>query len=183
MLTGAPRSSVWEMFAAAERLDVEGIVAKRKADAYRLETVRPSGSTPIGTMWRMTLLITSWAAGLVAYAGALKSWRGEVLSFNNWMVVGPITLVAWLFSSTFVILPVLRRLPLRRPSSYSGAALLAATGATLAIVPVWLTLAVWAGWHPRHLLSQEASLLGVLYGTSGLVLGLLLARIAPHRAA
>ena len=27
------------MFAAAERLDLEGIVAKRKADAYRPETV------------------------------------------------------------------------------------------------------------------------------------------------
>jgi ATP-dependent DNA ligase len=28
-----------DMFAAAERLDLEGIVAKRKADAYRPETV------------------------------------------------------------------------------------------------------------------------------------------------
>ena len=28
-----------EMLAAAERLDLEGIVAKRKADAYRPETV------------------------------------------------------------------------------------------------------------------------------------------------
>jgi ATP-dependent DNA ligase len=28
-----------DLFAAAERLDLEGIVAKRKADAYRPETV------------------------------------------------------------------------------------------------------------------------------------------------
>jgi ATP-dependent DNA ligase len=28
-----------DMFAAAERLDLEGIVAKRKADRYRSETV------------------------------------------------------------------------------------------------------------------------------------------------
>jgi hypothetical protein len=128
------------------------------------------------------LLITSWAAGLAAYAGALKGWRGEVLSIDNWMVVGSITFVAWLFASVLVTLPVLRRLRLR-PSSHSGAALLATAGATLAIVPVWLTLTVWAGWHPRYLLSQEAGLLGALYGTSGLVLGLLFARIASQRAA
>jgi hypothetical protein len=126
-------------------------------------------------MW-MILVITSWAVGLAAYAAALKGWRGEVLSIHNWMLVGPITFGAWLSASVFVILPILRRLPLR-PSSYTGAALLlAAAGATLAIVPVWLTLVVWAGWQPRYLLSQEAAMLGVLYGTSGLILGLLLAR-------
>jgi len=123
-------------------------------------------------MRTVILLITSWAAGLVAYAGALKGLRGEVLSIDNWMIVGPITLVAWLLASVLVTLPVLRRLPVRS-SGYSGAALLAAAGAMLAIVPVWLTLGVWAGWHPRYLLSQEAGVLGVLYGTSGLVLGLL----------
>jgi hypothetical protein len=133
-------------------------------------------------MRTVILLITSWAAGLAAYAGALKGWRGEVLSIDNWMLVGSLTFVAWFFASVLVTLPVFRRLPLR-PSSHSGAALFAAAGATLAIVPVWLTLAVWAGWHPRHLLSQEAGLLGVLYGTSGLVLGLSLARIASQRAA
>jgi hypothetical protein len=124
--------------------------------------------------------VTSWAAGLAAYAGALKGWRGDVLSIDNWMLVGSITFVAWLFASVFVTLPILRRLSLR-PSSQSRAALVAAAGATLAIVPVWLTLAVWAGWQPRYLLSQEAGLLGVLYGTSGLVLGLSLARIASQR--
>jgi hypothetical protein len=133
-------------------------------------------------MRTVILLITCWAAGLAAYAGALRGWRGEVLSIDNWMVVGPITLGAWLFASLLVTLPVLRRLPLRS-SSYSGAVLLAAAGATLAIVPVWLTLVVWAGWHPRYLLSQQAGLLGVLYGTSGLVLGLSLARIPTQRAA
>jgi hypothetical protein len=133
-------------------------------------------------MRTVILLITSWAAGLAAYAGALKGLRGEVLSIDNWMIVAPITFVAWLFASVLVTLPVLRRLPL--PSSgHSGAALLAAAGATLAIVPVWLTLILWAGWHPRYLLSQEAGLLGVLYGTSGLVLGLSLARIPTRRAA
>jgi hypothetical protein len=130
-------------------------------------------------MRTVILLITSWVAGLAAYAGALKGWRGEVLSLDNWMVVGSITLVAWLLASLLVTLPVLRRLPLR-PTSYSGTVLLAATGAMLAIVPVWLTLAVWAGWHPRYLLSQEAGLLGVLYGTSGAVLGLSLARIGSR---
>jgi len=130
---------------------------------------------------RWALLIISWAAGLAAYAAALKGWRGEVLSIHNWMLVGPITFGAWLSASVFVILPVLRRLPLR-PSSYGGAALLlAAAGSTLAIVPVWLTLVVWDGWQPRYLLSQEAGMLGVLYGTSGLVLGLSLVR--SHRAA
>jgi hypothetical protein len=130
----------------------------------------------------MILLITCWAAGLAAYAGALRAWRGEVLSIDNWMVVGPITLVAWLFASVLVTLPVLRRLPLRS-SGNIRAALRAAAGATLAIVPVWLTLIVWAGWHPRYLLSQEAGLLGVLYGTSGLVLGLSLSRTPTRRAA
>jgi hypothetical protein len=121
------------------------------------------------------LVISSWAVGVAAYAGALKGWRGEVLSAHNWMLVGPITFVAWLFASVFFTLPVLRRLPVRI-SSHSSAALCAAAGATLGIVPVWLTLAVWAGWQPRYLLSQEAGMLGVLYGTSGLVLGLSLAR-------
>ena len=133
-------------------------------------------------MRTVILLITSWAAGLAAYAGALKGLRGEVLSMDNWMVVGSITFVAWLFASILVTLPVLRRLPLR-PSGHSGAALFATAGATLAIAPVWLTLAVWAGWHPRYLLSQEAGLLGVLYGTSGLVLGLSYARMPSQRAA
>ena len=152
--------------------------------------VRPAGQrpvvrqprTPIQTMRTVILLITSWAAGLAAYAGALKGLRGEVLSIDNWTIVGSITLVAWLFASVLVTLPVLRRLPLR-PSGHSGAALFATAGATLAIVPVWLTLAVWAGWHPRYLLSQEAGLLGVLYGTSGLVLGLSYARMPSQRAA
>jgi hypothetical protein len=125
-------------------------------------------------MW-MILVVTSWAAGLAAYAAALKGWRGEVLSIHNWMLVGPITFGAWLSASVFVILPVLRRLRLRR-SNHSRAAILSAAGTALAIVPVWLTLAVWAGWQPHYLLSQEAGMLGVLYGTGGLVLGLLLAR-------
>jgi hypothetical protein len=133
------------------------------------------------TMRTLILLISSWAVGLAAYSSALKGWRGEVLSIDNWVLVGSITFVAWLVASVFVTLPILRRLPLRRTSNHSGPALLAATGATLAIVPVWLTLGVWAGWHPRYLLSQEAGMLGVLYGTSGLVLGLSLARSASHR--
>ena len=133
-------------------------------------------------MRTVILLITSWAAGLAAYAGALKGWRGEVLSIDNLMLVGGITFVAWVFASVLVTLPVLRRLRLR-PSTHSRAALLAAAGAILAIVPVWLTLAVWGGWHPRYLLSQEAGLLGVFYGTSGLVLGLSLAWIASRRPA
>jgi hypothetical protein len=133
-------------------------------------------------MRTVILLITCWAPGLAAYAGALRGWRGEVLSIDNWMVVGPITLVAWLFASMLVTLPVLRRL-LLRPSGHTGAVLLAAAGTTLAIVPVWLTLVLWAGWHPRYLLTQEAALLGVLYGTSGLVLGLSLAWIPTRRPA
>jgi hypothetical protein len=141
------------------------------------ERWRSCGSTrPDRRMRTVILLIVSWGAGLAAYAGARKGWRGDVLSIDNWMLVGSITLVAWLFASVIVTLPVLRRLPLRR-SSHSATVLLAATGAMLAIVPVWLTLAVWAGWHPRYLLSQEAGLLAVLYGTSGLVLGLSLGRI------
>ena len=128
------------------------------------------------------LLISSWAAGLAAYAGALKAWRGEILSADNWMLVGSITFVAWFSGSVLVTLPILRRLPLRA-SSRSRAIRFAIAGATLAIIPIWLTLAVWARWHPRYLLSQEAGLLAVLYGTSGLILGLSLAQRASQRAA
>jgi hypothetical protein len=40
------------------------------------------------------LLLISWAAGLAAYWRALLAWRGEVLSLDNWMIIGSITLVA-----------------------------------------------------------------------------------------
>lgn len=126
-------------------------------------------------------LVTSWAAGLGAYAGALNRVRGDVLSLDNWTVIGAVTLVAWLASALLVTLPVLRHLPPPR-SRPASAARLSIAGASLAIVPVWLTLVVWHGWHPRHLLSQEAAFLGLLYGTSGAVLGLLLSRLTAPRA-
>jgi hypothetical protein len=128
------------------------------------------------TIQTLMLLIASWAAGLAAYAGALVGLRGEILPLDTWMVIGPVTLAAWLLASVLVSLPVLRQLALRR-SDGSRSAPLAAAGAALAILPVWLTLGFWYGWHPRHFLIQEAGLLGLLYGTSGLILGLSLARM------
>lgn len=133
-------------------------------------------------MRSVAFLVMSWAAGLGSYATALKHVRGEALSFDNWMVVGAITLVAWLASGVLVSLPVLRRLTSLQ-FRFLTAALLPVTGLILAIVPVWLTLGLWHGWHPRHLLSQEAALLGVLYGTSGVVLGVLLLRVASRQTA
>ena len=129
----------------------------------------------------MLLLLISWAAGLAAYGGALVAVRGEVLSLDNWMVIGSLTLLAWLVTSMLVILPVLRLLASRR-SVHAGKGLSALTGATLAIVPVWLTIGVWYGWHPRHLLIGETGFLGVHYATSGLVLSLSLARHVAERA-
>lgn len=126
--------------------------------------------------------MVSWAAGLGAYAGVLAGLRGEVLSLDNWMIVGAVTLVAWLVASTLVTVPALRLVASRR-SGYRADSILAATGAALAIVPVWLTIGFWYGWHPRHLLLGEAGLLGVHYAVSGLVLGLWLARSASNRAA
>ena len=46
----------------------------------------------------------------------------------------------------------------------------------LAIVPLWLNIGFWYGWHPRHLLIGEAGFLGVHYAASGLVLSLSIAR-------
>jgi hypothetical protein len=126
------------------------------------------------------LLLISWAAGLAAYGGALVAVRGEVLSLDNWMVIGAITLVAWLVTSMLVILPVLRLLA--RRSAHAGKGLSALTGAALAIVPVWLNIGFWYGWHPRHLLTGETGFLGVHYATSGLVLSLSLARHVANRA-
>lgn len=123
----------------------------------------------------MLLLLISWAAGLAAYGGALVAVRGEVLSLDNWMVIGSITLVTWLVASMLVTLPILRLLASRR-SAHAGKGLSALTGATLAIVPVWLTIGVWYGWHPRHLLIGETGFLGVHYAASGLVLSLSLGR-------
>lgn len=120
-------------------------------------------------------LILSWAAGLAAYAAAMRGGYGEIMSSDNWMLVGSITLVAWVLASALVIAPILRRLA-QRSSSTGRTALAALAGTALAIIPVWLTVVVWYGWNPRHLLGPEARLLGVLYGTSGLVLGLSLSR-------
>jgi hypothetical protein len=121
------------------------------------------------------LLLISWAAGLAAYGIALLILRGEVLSLDNWMIIGSITLVAWLLGAVLVTFPILR-LMLSGRSVQSGKGLLALTAAALAIVPVWLTIGFWYGWHPRHLLIGEAGFLGLHYATSGLVLSLSLAR-------
>ena len=127
-------------------------------------------------MRTLLLLITCWAAGLAAYAAALAVLRGEILSLDNWTVIGSITLLAWLLASGLVILPVLRRLATRR-SGFRGGSVLPVAGAALAVIPLWLNIGLWYGWHPRHLLIGEAGLLAVLYATSGLLLGLLLASI------
>ncbi len=123
----------------------------------------------------MLLLLISWAAGLAAYGIALVIVRGEVLSLDNWMIIGSITLVAWLVGSVLVTFPILR-LMLSSRSVQAGKGLLALTAAALAIVPVWLNIGFWYGWHPRHLLLGEAGFLGLHYATSGLVLSLSLAR-------
>ena len=65
-------------------------------------------------MRTVILLITSWAVGLTAYAGAMMGWFREVMSIDNWLLVGPITFAAWLLASVLVILPVLRLLARRR---------------------------------------------------------------------
>ena len=120
-------------------------------------------------------LLISWAVGLAVYGGALVALRGEVLSLDNWTIVGSVTLVTWLVSSMLVILPILRQLITRRfPDRSKGR--LALMGAVLAIVPLWLNIGFWYGWHPRHLLVGEAGFLGVHYATSGLVLSLSLPR-------
>jgi hypothetical protein len=123
----------------------------------------------------LLLLLISWAAGLAAYGIALLILRGEVLSLDNWMIIGSITLVAWLVGTVLVTFPILR-LMLSGRSVQAGKGLLALTAAVLAIVPVWLNIGFWYGWHPRHLLIGEAGFLGLHYATSGLVLSLSLAR-------
>jgi hypothetical protein len=124
------------------------------------------------------LLLISWAVGLAAYGAALLAFRGEVLSLANWKVVGAVTLVAWLVASLLALLPILRLLRFRRSA---GKGVLALMGAGLAIVPVWLNIGFWYGWHPRHLLTGEAGFLGVHYAASGLLLGLSLGRRAGER--
>ena len=124
-------------------------------------------------MRTVPLLLISWAVGLAAYGLALLVLRGEVLSLTNWIVIGAITLIAWLVASVVLIVPVLRSLASR---SEHQEPLLALTGVALAIVPVWLTIGYWYGWHPRNLLIGEAGFLGLHYATSGLVLSLALAR-------
>jgi hypothetical protein len=124
-------------------------------------------------------LLISWAVGLAVYGGALVALRGEVLSLDNWTIVGSVTLVTWLVSSMLVILPILRQL-ITRPFPDRSKGRFALMGAVLAIVPLWLNIGFWYGWHPRHLLVGEAGFLGVHYATSGLVLSLSLPR---HRVA
>jgi hypothetical protein len=124
-------------------------------------------------------LVLSWAAGLATYAAALAGVRGEILSLDNWLIIGSVTLVAWLVASGIAIVPVLTLLASR--SGPPGPGKLPVAGAALAIVPVWLTIGVWYGWHPRHLLLGEARFLGVHYVTSGLILGLSLDRIGSRR--
>jgi hypothetical protein len=126
-------------------------------------------------------LLISWAIGLALYGGALVAFRGEVLSLDNWTIVGSVTLVTWLVSSMLVILPILRRLISRRFPD-KNKRWLALMGAGLAIVPLWLNIGFWYGWHPRHLLLGEAGFLGVHYATSGLVLSLSLPRHGVARS-
>ena len=124
-------------------------------------------------------LLVSWAVGLAVYGGALVALRGEILSLDNWTIVGAVTLIAWLVSSMLVILPMLRLLIARRsPDRRRGE--LALVAAVLAIVPLWLNIGFWYGWHPRHLLIGEAGFLGLNYVTSGLVLSLSLSRQAAR---
>ncbi|HEY7612006.1 MAG TPA: hypothetical protein VH764_03345 [Gemmatimonadales bacterium] len=132
------------------------------------------------SLQRVGLLILSWAAGLAAYGAALAGLRGEILSLDNWLIIGSITLVAWLVSSMLLIAPVLRWLTFRRAGRRRNG-VLALAGAALAIVPVWLNVGFWYGWHPRHLMVGEAGFLGLHYATSGVVLGLSLGRLASKR--
>ena len=129
-------------------------------------------------MRTVLLLLISWAAGVAAYGVALLVLRGEVLSLDNWMLIGSITLVVWLVASLLIVVPTLRLLLSRRSAD---SRLLPLTGAALALVPVWLNIGFWYGWSPRHLLVGEAGFLGVHYATSGLVLSLALARRAASR--
>jgi hypothetical protein len=126
------------------------------------------------------LLLISWAVGLAAYGAALLAVRGEVLSLHNWEVIGAVTLVAWLVASLLALLPILRLLLFR---SSAGKRFPALIGAGLAIVPLWLNIGFWYGWHPRHLLIGEAGFLGVHYAASGLFLSLSLARQVGERPA
>jgi hypothetical protein len=132
------------------------------------------------SLQRVGLLILSWAAGLAAYGAALAGLRGEILSLDNWLIIGSITLVAWLVSSMLLIAPVLRWLTFRRAGRRRNG-VLALAGAALAIVPVWLNVGFWYGWHPRHLMVGEAGFLGLHYATSGVVLGFSLGRLASKR--
>jgi hypothetical protein len=58
-------------------------------------------------------LVLSWAAGLATYAAALAGVRGEILSLDNWLIIGSVTLVAWLVASGIAIVPVLTLLASR----------------------------------------------------------------------
>jgi hypothetical protein len=146
-----------------------------------LAGVPPAGTFESVRSWQtVVLLILSWAAGLAAYAAALVGLRGEILSLDNWLIIGSITFVAWLVASVLVIVPVFRFLMSSRAGPAGNGALTAA-GAALAIVPVWLNVGFWYGWSPRHLLVGEAGFLGLHYATSGVVLGLSLGRMASRR--
>ena len=73
-------------------------------------------------MRTVLVLLFSWAIGLAAYAGALAAVRGEVLSLENWMIIGSVTLVAWLVASMLLILPI-HRLLVSRTSQRVGKAI------------------------------------------------------------
>jgi hypothetical protein len=127
------------------------------------------------------LLLVSWAAGLAAYAIAVVALRGEILSLDNWTIIGAITLVAWLVASLLVTIPFLRLLGWRQPVHRKRT--FALVGTAGAVLPLWLNIGFWYGWSPRHLLIGEAGFLALHYATSGLVLSLALARrmVAPER--
>jgi hypothetical protein len=128
---------------------------------------------------RAILLLLSWAAGLAVYAGASWVLRGELLSLDNWILIGAVTLLLWAITAALILVPVLRQALRRRHPSPGEPALV---GGMLAILPIWMNLGLWYGWHPRHLLRPEAAPLILLYCTSGAVLGLLLSRTGAPRA-
>ena len=132
-------------------------------------------------MSRLFLIVLAWMAGVAAHVAALRGLHGEVISSGNLYPVLIWSFLAWCIVSLIALLPIFRWLQ-RRGGWYAHPASLALVGLATCALPTALVLGVWGGLTVEDMLSPEAVLFYVLFGVSGVILGLGYARLQQRAA-
>ena len=121
-------------------------------------------------MTSLLLVVVSWAAGMMAYLAALRAFYGQDISSGDLAPTFFWSLLAWCIVSFVALLPVFRWLQ-RRGGWSMRPATLGLAGLAACFLPTALVLGVWGGLTLGDLVSPEAILFEVLFGVSGVILG------------